>query len=281
LKRHRQKLDEILSSLAVVETTWRDPYTERVLQLIQSIPSTLGSDEETLSSLLEHDFDAGLTVAQLVLGLSKDELTSRLLSDLGRGGLGVTRFRRDRSRFMQCLLGMGFSGALHDLMHTPITWRDLLVERLKGGRGSAIKGQRRGRILEDFAEEIVKRVFGEDRYKPRCRFRGAAGGTSTEKADFAIPSAEDAHILIEVKAYGATGSKQTDILGDIERIVREKRHDTDLLLVTDGITWKARLNDLRKLVDMQNRGLIARIYTRAMAAQLTQDLEDLKREHRL
>jgi DpnII restriction endonuclease len=281
LKRHRQKLDEIVSSLAVVETTWRDPYTERVLQLIQSIPSTLGSDEDTLSSLLDHDFGAGLTVTQLVLGLSKDELTSRLLADLGGGGLGVTRYRNDKKRFIQCLLAMGFSSALHDLMYTPITWRDLLVERFRGGRGSAIKGQRRGRILEDFAEEIVKRVFGEDRYKARCRFRGAAGGTSTEKADFAIPSAEDAHILIEVKAYGATGSKQTDILGDIERIVREKRHDTDLLLLTDGITWKARLNDLRKLVDMQNRGLIARIYTRAMAAQLTQDLEDLRREHRL
>ena len=51
-----------------------------------------------------------------------------------------------------------------------------------------------------------------------CQFIGATG-KSSEKADFAIPNAFDAQILIEVKAFNATGSKQTDVLGDILRIV--------------------------------------------------------------
>jgi hypothetical protein len=175
---------------------------------------------------------------------------------------------------------LGVPSRLQALVNTPVGWRDILIERLRGGRGSAIKGQTRGRGLEDFVEELVKRTIGEGRYDKRCRFVGASG-TSTEKTDFAIPSRDDASILIEVKAYGATGSKQTDILGDVARIVDEKRPDTDLLIFTDGITWRDRASDLRKLVDMQNRGAITRIYTMSMAEQLEADLLELKREHAL
>jgi hypothetical protein len=154
----------------------------------------------------------------------------------------------------------------------------VIIERLKAGRGSAIKGQARGRYLEDFVEKIVKGTFTN--YDLRCRFVGARK-TSTEKADFAIPTKEEPRILIEAKAYGATGSKQTDILGDIGRIVEEKRHDTDLLLVTDGITWQERANDLRKLVELQNQGKITRIYTLNMAGNLKRDLRALKNDHSL
>ena len=134
--------------------------------------------------------------------------------------------------------------------------------------------------MEDFVEEIVRSVFPPDSVAVRCRFKGAKG-QSTEKADFAIPSASDPAILIEVKAYGATGSKQTDVLGDIARIVEEKRHDTVLLLVTDGITWKQRPSDLRKLIGLQNEGKINRIYTKTMDRDLRTDLETLRKENQL
>jgi hypothetical protein len=161
-----------------------------------------------------------------------------------------------------------------------VTWRDLLAERLKGGRGSAIRGQLRGRALEDFVEGVLSEVFGDGAFDARCQFVGASG-VGVEKADFAVPSKADPAVLIEVKAYGATGSKQTDVLGDVNKIIREKRPDTAFLLVTDGITWKSRVNDLRKLVDLQNRGEITRIYTQSMRGQLAADLMQLKSEHRL
>lgn len=101
-------------------------------------------------------------------------------------------------------------------------------------------------------------MFGENGFDTRCRFVGSSG-LETEKTDFAIPNKDDPRILIECKAYGATGSKQTDVLGDIERIVLQKRPDTQLLLVTDGMTWTLRMNDLRKLIDWQNTGKITRI----------------------
>jgi hypothetical protein len=67
----------------------------------------------------------------------------------------------------------------------------------------------------------------------------------------------------------------------MERIVGKKRHDTTLLFVTDGITWKLRPNDLRKLIEMQNKGQIARIYTSKMFADFRQDLLRLRSEYGL
>ena len=78
-------------------------------------------------------------------------------------------------------------------------WSDVLVERLRSGRGSAISGQRRGRNAEDFAENIIKKVFGNN-YEARCTFDGPRG--TTAKCDFAIPSKKAARILIESKGYG-------------------------------------------------------------------------------
>ena len=156
-------------------------------------------------------------------------------------------------------------------------WSDVLVERLRSGRGSAISGQKRGRGVEDFAEAIVAKVFG-DRFQTRCTFTGPRGEA---KCDVAIPSKGAARILIEAKGYGATGSKMTDILGDIRTIIAAKRTDTAFLFLTDGLTWKQRQSDLRKIVEFQNNGDITRIYTFAMADQFEADLRQLKAEYNL
>ena len=39
-----------------------------------------------------------------------------------------------------------------------------------------------------------------------------------------------------MKGYAATGSKMSDIIGDLDAIIGAKRHDTALLFVTDGTT---------------------------------------------
>jgi hypothetical protein len=101
------------------------------------------------------------------------------------------------------------------------------------------------------------------------------------KCDFAIPSKSSPRILIESKGYGATGSKMTDIIGDIEKIIAAKRPDTAFLFFTDGLTWKQRKSDLRKIVEYQNEGDITRIYTYAMANQFEADLRQLKQEYGL
>lgn len=57
--------------------------------------------------------------------------------------------------------------------------------------------------------------------------------------------------------------------------------DTAFLFFTDGITWKQRKSDLRKIVEYQNAGDITRIYTHAMAQQFEADLRQLKHEYGL
>lgn len=280
MKRYRQTVEDILARVSDIETSWKDDHSEAVVRLIARLPQKDEYCTEDVERLLENDFHAGVTVVRLVLGLSKDEFTVAMRAALGPGGAGVTRFRKDRQAFLRAIDSLQVAPALSDLVNTPISWRTILIERLRFGRGSAIKGQRRGRSLEDFTERVVRRVFSDVGYDTRCRFLGSTG-TSTEKADFAIPNKDDARILIESKGYGATGSKQSDILGDIEKIDAQKRHDTHLLLVTDGVTWQRRVNDLRKLVEMQNQGRIARIYTQSMVDELEEDLRDLRRDHSL
>jgi DpnII restriction endonuclease len=157
-------------------------------------------------------------------------------------------------------------------------WSDVLVERLRSGRGSAITGQKRGRGVEDFAEAIVAKVFGSE-FQARCSFIGP--NHKEAKCDFAIPSKSAARILIEAKGFGATGSKMTNVLGDVKAVVAAKRPDTAFLFFTDGITWKERVSDLRQIVEFQHNGDITRIYTYAMADQFEADLRQLKAEYKL
>ena len=280
MRRQRQTFQKIVARLSSIEIDWKDDLSEEVINILKSMPRKHSYTYSDVTEILSSNFKPGITVVRLFLDLSKDEFKRQLRDALEGASIGITTFKNDPGAYVKALEKLSLLTHMNAAVRKPVDWKDVLIERLKSGRGSAIKGQKRGKKLEDFTERSVKRIFGPQNYDVRCRFVGESGG-STEKADFAIPSKEDPRILIEVKAYGATGSKLTDVLGDITRIVNEKRHDTDLLLVTDGKTWEQRANDLKKLIEMQNRGRIARIYTMAMKDELIEDLKDLKREHGL
>jgi hypothetical protein len=281
MKRVRQTFEEIEASLSRVETTWMDAHAAEVISMLKALPVKKKYGPKDIRAILDRDFKVGFTVIRLFIDQSKDEFVPNLKEALGedgdRYGSGVKCYNADPDKYVATLIGMGLADKIQEAMNRKLSWHDVLSERLKGGRGSATKGQARGRDMENFVEEILLEVFTKKQIAVRCRFTGSSG-TSDEKADFAIPSALDPSILIEVKAYGATGSKQTDVLGDIARIVEQKRHDTHFILVTDGITWKQRSNDLRKLIALQNEGKILKIYTKSMALQLKEDLVTLKSE---
>lgn len=284
MRRCRQTFEEIVTSLIPVEASWLDKHAEKVINMIQSLPLKERYDSRDVMNLLDRDFDTAFTVIRLFLDQSKDEFTLSLKesfkNDNINKGAGVTRYRKDKLSYVEVLGELGLLEKMAGTVNRPLLWSDALVERLKGGRGSAIKGQARGRGMEDFVEEIVGSVFPPHQIAVRGSFLGAKG-QGNAKADFAIPSMKDPIILIETKAYGATGSKQTDVLGDVAKILEEKRHDTVFMLVTDGVTWKERANDLRKLIKLQNEGKIQRIHTKSMAEEMRADLRSLKRSHRL
>ncbi len=176
-----------------------------------------------VEEILDRHFDDGVLICRLFLGMSKDQFTGALRTALPDGGSGVTRYRANKTEFIDILVAMGLLEAMGEQTNRAPRWSDILVERLRSGRGSAISGQRRGRGVEDFAQNIVEAVFGKQ-YSARSTFTGPRNKTA--KCDFAIPSKTSPSILIESKGYGATGSKQTDVIGDIEKIIAAKRPDT-------------------------------------------------------
>ena len=196
---------------------------------------------------------------------------------MGAGGSGIKRFQKDRETYLGALEELGLRDAMTATVNAKPIWSDVLKERLRSGRGSAIQGQQRGRELEDFTEEVIHSIFGTN-YEVRCTFQGPNG---LAKCDFAVPDKADPLILVEAKGYGATGSKMSDIIGDLDAIIAAKRNDASLLFMTDGLTWKARANDLRKIIQRQNDGRIARIYTKQMRSHLRADLKVLKDEYGL
>jgi hypothetical protein len=278
MKRVRQTFEEISKSLSNLEVDWmEDPHAGAVIKAFKALPAGRNITRGDVVKLFESDFRVASTALRLFLDFSKDEferITAELFKD--NGGAGVTNFRSNPDAYVAKLEEIHLLERMSAEINRPPEWSDRLVGLFQGGWGSAVKGQLRGRMLEDFTEAILKKVFASEQIIPRCQFLGA-NGLSSEKADFAIPSSDDAHILIEVKAFNATGSKQTDVLGDIYRIVEQKRDDTAFILVTDGISWKARSSDLRKIIALQNLGKIRKIYTMAMAKEFEADLRSLKK----
>ncbi len=277
MQRHTQTKDELIPKLGGVLTDWKDEFAQTFVQNLKDFDLQKTVTTDHLKILLEKNYNTGITLFRLVLEQSKDEFTETLkaLFYNSKNGHGKTAFTKNPDGYVNALERYGLIKAFNDLISREYTWREIMQERLKMGRGSAIKGQRRGKNLEDFVETIVQKVF-ED-YDVRKSFIGTSG-LSSAKADFCIPSTEHPGIVIEVKAYGATGSKQSDVIGDVRKIIDEKRSDTYFFLVTDGVTWTARMRDFERLIEYQNLGDIYRIYTQQMKNELLSDLKQIKSE---
>lgn len=272
-----QTKEQLIEQLGEVTTDWKDDFAIVFLKFVDDFDFEGLATESHLIQILSKNYEAGITLFRIVLEQSKDEFTETLKALFFNNidGSGKLAFVLNPAKYVDVLVQYGLLNAMNKLISRNYTWKEVVQERLKMGRGSAIKGQRRGKNLEDFVESIVSLVF--EKFEIRRSFVGAKGLT-TAKADFCIPSTQHPSIVIEVKAYGATGSKQSDVIGDVQKIILEKRSDTYFFLVTDGITWKARMRDFERLIESQNYGDIYRIYTQKMKDELLSDLIQIKNE---
>ena len=272
----RQTVGELVTALSPLPVDWMDEQAADAIAALTALPPKDAYARADVAALLDADFQTGLLCCRLFLALSKDQCEAALRAALGPGGIGVTRYVRDGENFLAALEGLGLLDAMSVAVNHRAVWSDVLVERLRSGRGSAISGQKRGLGLENVVEAVVREVFGEGGYEMRVTFTGVSGRIA--KCDVAIPDKGEPRILIESKAYGATGSKMSDVIGDLDHIIEAKRRDAALLVVTDGITWKARQSDMARIVERQNDGRITRVYTTEMRGQFLDDLRTLKTE---
>lgn len=279
LLRVKQDLKSILNSLSFLDTRSEDNFSldlQNELDYMKKYVNEKGINQYTLIHLLERNFKVYSTIFRLFLTFSKDEYESVLRSKFNEG-IGVKAFTKNKILYVQKLIDLGVEDSLISHISRKWEWTDIIYERLKAGRGSAIKGQSRGTALEENIRDILIGIFG-NRFDSNCNFMGRVGEA---KADFLIPNKESPDIIFEVKGYGATGSKQTDVLGDMGKIIKSKAPRTSLLLITDGVTWNQRQSDLSKLIKMQNEGDIFKIYTSKMFDELRQDLSMLKEEYQI
>jgi hypothetical protein len=148
MKRYRQRVDDLLQLLSTMEVSWQDDHSRAVVRTLGMLPERRAYSQEDINQLLETDFTVGLTIIRLALDLSKDEFQLQVRALLGSGGVSVERFQSAPGPFVDALVTMGTLKSLQALTTRTVTWRDVLIERLKMGRGSAIKGQVRGRHRE-------------------------------------------------------------------------------------------------------------------------------------
>src|SRR4051812_30049687 len=98
-----QKLEDITGSLTTLEAPWQDEHAVKVVALVQNIPQKEAYTSEDVATLFEGDFRTGFTVAQLFLGISKDEFQDRLGAIVGPGNIGAKFFAKDRAAYLAAM----------------------------------------------------------------------------------------------------------------------------------------------------------------------------------
>jgi hypothetical protein len=274
----RVSLKALEGELAEIPVTGRDALSDVIDSIMDAALKRLGEAgsadiEDAIATVLQEDRN-NLDVIRLFTGQSQDVIAHELGAALGvRGGYSAIK-RVASVRFKEiakALVEIGVDKVIREHLARQWTLREVLLDRYKMSRGRAIAGQQRGQALEKEVQLILDEL--KVPYVARRTFEGREGKRA--KADFAIPNAANPKIIIEVKAFEGTGSKQTDVLGDISKIREARQRHQYFFVVTNGRGWRNRSSDLRELVRLQNIGEIDMIYTRARLPELAQTVQHI------
>ncbi|MEM0940629.1 MAG: hypothetical protein AAGI25_12690 [Bacteroidota bacterium] len=139
-------------NLVKVSTDWKDEFAQTFVDYLTDFNVGSSITLNDLKSLLGANFEAGVTLFRLVLEQSKDEFTETLKALFydSESGHGKTVFKKNPDQYVRTLESYGLLKSFNSLMSRNYTWKEVVQERLKMGRGSAIKGQKRGKKFGGF-----------------------------------------------------------------------------------------------------------------------------------
>lgn len=146
---------------------------------------------------------------------------------------------------------------------------DVLVARA-GSRVTATQAGQSGRKVEDEIEAIAADLGLP--YETRTRFTGRSGRSAP--CDLVVPDSGDAQIVVAAKGFDSTGSKLTDAVREIEEMAEIRLPRQFVIAVIDGIGWKSRKADLRRIHALWQIRQIDGMYTLATLDQFRNDLEE-------
>lgn len=225
-------------------------------------------DRVSLAEFVRGEADA-VPVLGLAVGLTREKLKNVLRHRLGSSGW-VT-LARERPADVVAMLDDHYDVVrlVDEQRSRTYDFGDVLVARA-GTRRTATDAGATGRRVEDEIEQVATDLKLPS--ATRTRFEGRNGQTAP--CDLAIPAGgKEALIVVAAKGFDSTGSKLTDAVREVEEMA-EKRLPTQFVMAAiDGIGWKSRLNDLRKIYDLRASNQIDGMYTLEGLGDFRTDLE--------
>jgi hypothetical protein len=86
---------------------------------------------------------------------------------------------------------------------------------------------------------------------------------------------------VAAKGFDSTGSKLTDAVREVEEMADVRLPTQFVMIVIDGIGWKSRIGDLRRIYQLWESQQIDGMYTLRSMDAFARDLENAARLRRL
>jgi DpnII restriction endonuclease len=114
----------------------------------------------------------------------------------------------------------------------------------------------------------------------RGRFAGRGGNTAP--FDLAIPENSNPPLIVgAAKGFNSTGSKLSDAVREIEELANVRLPRQFVFAFIDGIGWKRREADLRRIYNLWESQYIDGIYTLVHLERFKEDLRNAAVRHEL
>ena len=267
------ELLESLSDLSVVNHGTEEDLNklrEQIDEVVSGLTNLTDLSRENLSAFIQEKPDAVPFLATCV-GLGREKLRNQLRHRLGGSGW-VTLARTQPMQIIEMLdEHFDLMAKLQEQLSKNWTFADVLLERYFWSSKSATSAQGRGRDLEDQVEEVVRSLGLSCRM--RGRFTGRGGNSAP--CDLAIPEDRDPPMIVgAAKGFNSTGSKLTDAVREIENIANVRLPNQFVFAFIDGIGWKRRENDLKRIYDLWKQQYIDGIYTLVHLERFKEDLKN-------
>jgi hypothetical protein len=266
---------EYLASLgrltAHIDPTAASPEAAEIKAAAASLAAMEGVTTETLVTWVTAH-PAWVNVLGLAVGLSQEKLKNNLKHRFDTASW--IKLARTRPAELVQMLEEDFDliRLLGIQRGRPYDFGDILVARAGTRRAAAIAGAS-GRKIEDEIEAIASDLGLP--YETRTRFVGR--DNLTGPCDLVVPSGQKAEIAVAAKGNDSTGSKLSAAFDEIEKMAGVRQPRQFIMAVIDGIGWKSRQADLRRLYDLWERQQIDGMYTLATLDDFRQDLEQAAR----
>lgn len=253
---------------AIIDPTASTRAADDIKDAVASLEDLDGVDLDSLTAwAVAHPTQT--YVLALVVGLSREKLTNHLRDWFGTGSWRKAALEQGAGFIEKMDEEFDLVRLLRTQRQTSYSFADVLVARA-GTRATATTAGQSGRKIEDELEAIAQSL--KLPYVPRTRFEGRNGRSAP--ADLAVPAAgRDAMIAVAAKGFDSTGSKLSDAVREIEEMADARTGGQVALAVVDGIGWKGRMADLKRIWTLWETGQIDGLYTLATLGQFKDDLD--------